>query len=93
MQNGLKLLQMDVATDFLNGELKKEVYMKQPDGFVTNGQDHLVCGLKRSIYGWKQSSRCWNVVLDKRLKKMGFVQTDSDPCIYVSTCWRDCVGH
>ena len=85
VQNGLKLHQMDVATAFLNGELKEEVYMKQPDGFETEGQEHLVCRLKRSIYGLKQSSRCWNSVLDKRLKKMGFVQTDSDPCIYVAS--------
>lgn len=76
VQNGLKLHQMDVATAFLNGELKEEVYMKQPESFVTKGQEHLVCRLKRSIYGLKQSSRCWNSVLDKRLKKMGFVQTD-----------------
>ena len=85
MQNGLKLHQMDVATAFLNGELKDEVYMKQPEGFVTKGHEHLFCRLKRSIYGLKQSSRCWNTVLDKKLKKMGFVRTDSDPCIYVAT--------
>ena len=81
----MKLHQMDVTTAFLNGELKEEVYMKQPEGFVIKGQEHLVCRLKRSIYGLKQSSRCWNSVLDKRLKKMGFVQTASDPCIYVAT--------
>ena len=85
VQNGLKLYQTDFATAFLNGELKEEVYMKQPEGFETKGQEHLVCKLKRSINGLKQSSRCWNFVLDRRLKKMGFVQTDSDPCIYVAT--------
>ena len=79
VQYGLKLHQMDVATAFLNGELKEEVYMKQPEGFETEGQEHLVCRLKQSIYGLKQSSRCWNSVLDKRLKKMGFVQTDRQP--------------
>ena len=68
VQYGLKLHQMDVATAFLNGDLKEEVYMKQPEGFETEGQEHLVCRLKRSIYGLKQSSRCWNSVLDKRLK-------------------------
>lgn len=40
VQNGLKLHHMDLATGFLNGELKEEVYMKQPDGFVTKGQEH-----------------------------------------------------
>ena len=56
--------------------------MRQPEGFVIPGQEHLVCRLKRSIYGLKQSPRCWNTVLDNHLKKMGFVQTDTDPCVY-----------
>ena len=56
--------------------------MRQPEGFVTPGKEHLVCRLKKSIYGLKQSSRCWNVVLDDHLEKMGFVQTTTDPCVY-----------
>ena len=85
VQNGLKLHQVDVTTAFLNGELEEEVYMKQPKGFVAKGQEHLVCKLKRSIYGLKQSPRCWNSALDSQLKKMGFVQTASDPCIYIAS--------
>ena len=86
-QHGLKLHQMDVATAFLNGKLEEEeeVYMKQPEGFVATGQENLVCKLKRSIYGLKQSSRCWNHALDGQLKKMGFKQTASDPCLYVTS--------
>ena len=84
MQNGLILHQVDVTTAFLNGELKEEVFMRQPEGLITKGQEHLVCRLKRSFYGLKQSprARCWNSVLDSQLKNMGFVQADSDPCIY-----------
>ena len=59
--------------------------MHQPEGFVTKGQEHLVCKLKRSIYGLKQSPRCWNSALHCQLKAMGFAQTTSDPCLYVST--------
>ena len=55
----LELYQMDIKTAFLNGELDKEIYMDQPIGFVTKGQEHKVCKLKRSIYGLKQSSRQW----------------------------------
>ena len=82
VQQGLQLHQVDVDTAFLNGELEEEVYMQQPEGFITPGKEHLVCRLKKSIYGLKQSSRCWNVVLDDHLKKMGFVQTTTDPCVY-----------
>ena len=43
VQNGLKLHHMDAATAFLNYERIEEVYMKQPEGFETKGQEHLVC--------------------------------------------------
>ena len=56
VQYGLKLHQIDVTTAFLNGELKEEVFMKQPVGFIKEGQEHLVCRLKRSIYGFKTVS-------------------------------------
>ena len=34
VQNDLKLHQVDDTTAFPNGDLKDEVYMKQPEGFV-----------------------------------------------------------
>ena len=50
---GLELQQRDVKTTFLNGDLEEEVYMKQPEGFSNSGGDHLVCKLRKSIYGLK----------------------------------------
>ena len=63
---------------FLHGELTEEVYMRQPEGFIEPGKEHLVCHLQRSIYGLKQSPRCWNHALDSQLKEMRFKQTSSD---------------
>ena len=57
--------------------------MKQPEGFEIKGKEHLVCQLKKSIYGLKQSSRCWNEALDKHLKSMNFKQSANDPWIYI----------
>ena len=57
--------------------------MKQPEQLEVKGKEHLVCKLKRSIYGLKQSSKCWNGALDKHLKKMGFKQSNNDPCICI----------
>ena len=71
-------------TAFLNGTLQEEVYMKQPPGYEKEGEEHLVCKLSKSIYGLKQSSRCWNMALDAHLKSVGFSQLKSDPCIYAS---------
>ncbi len=59
--------------------------MQQPEGFLADSQEHLVCRLEKSIYGLKQSPRCWNQALDTKLKMMGFTPSKSDPCVYVST--------
>ena len=83
IQYGMELHQMDADVVFLNGSLKEEIYMKQPDGFVVKGQENLVCKLKKSIYGLKQSPCCWNEALDEHLKKIGFVQSKADPCLYI----------
>ena len=50
-QYDLELHQMDVNIVFLNGELEKEAYLDQPEGFSPKGNDHMVCKLKKSIYG------------------------------------------
>ena len=47
----LKLHQMDATTAFLNGELKEDIFMKQPEGFAEQGKENLVCKLKKSLYG------------------------------------------
>ena len=75
--------QMDVVTAFLNGKLAEHIYMTQPEGFVTPGSENLVCKLKRSLYGLKQSPRCWNLVLDQYLKSLGFSQSSADQCVYI----------
>ncbi|GJS52768.1 integrase, catalytic region, zinc finger, CCHC-type containing protein [Tanacetum coccineum] len=55
----LTIYQMDVKTTFLNGELKEEVYVSQPEGFID--PDHLthVYRLKKALYGLKQALRAW----------------------------------
>ena len=52
----LELQQIVVKIAFLNGDLKEEVYIKQPKGFSFSDGKHLVCKLKRSIYKLKQAS-------------------------------------
>ena len=66
--------------------------MRQPDGFVVEGKENLVCKLKHSLYGLKQSPRCWNSTLDDYLKQLGFGRSTSDPCIYVASNGEMIVG-
>ena len=56
-----EIKQMDVKTAFLNDNLEEEVYMTQPEGFVSSRRANQVGKLKRSIYGLKQASRSWNI--------------------------------
>nr|GEW32074.1 ribonuclease H-like domain-containing protein [Tanacetum cinerariifolium] len=50
---------MDVKTEFINGLLKEEVYIAQPDGFVDPDYPEKVCHLRKALYGLKQASRAW----------------------------------
>ncbi|KAG7578569.1 Reverse transcriptase RNA-dependent DNA polymerase [Arabidopsis thaliana x Arabidopsis arenosa] len=74
--------QMDVHNAFLHGDLDEEVYMKPPPGFSQPG-DKRVCRLRKSIYGLKQSPRCWFAKLADALQKYGFKQTKSDYSLFV----------
>ncbi|GKA26604.1 retrotransposon protein, putative, ty1-copia subclass [Tanacetum coccineum] len=78
-----EIWQIDVKTAFLNGYLNEEVYMEQPEGFVSQKYPNRVCKLKRSIYGLKQASRQWNKRFDDEIKKFGFNQNRDEPCVYV----------
>jgi hypothetical protein len=77
-----EIWQMDVKTAFLNGFLKEELYMMQPEGFVDPKGANKVCKLQRSIYGLVQASRSWNIRFDEVIKAYGFVQTYGEACIY-----------
>ena len=69
---GWKLHEMDVKTTFLNGKIEEEVYIEQPEGFVTHGEKSHVCKLKKALYGLKQAPRVWYARIDGYLHSLGF---------------------
>ena len=85
VQNGMLIHQMDIVTAFLNRTLDEEIYMEQPPGYVKEGKERFVCKLKKSIYGLKQSPKCWNTVFKEHMESTNFKQCTTDPCIFVSS--------
>ena len=71
-------------TAFLNGFIKEELYMMQPEGFVDPKGVNKMCKLLKvlSIYGLVQASQSWNIRFDKLIKAYSFIQTCGEACIY-----------
>ena len=74
--------QLDVNTTFLHRDLEEENYMKQPKGFIVKGKKELVCRLKKSLYGLKQSPRMWYHKFDTYIQGLGFTRSKEDHCMY-----------
>jgi hypothetical protein len=72
---------MDVKGAYLNGDLKEEIYMNQPEGY--NDRTARLCRLIKTLYELKQSGREWNTKLNTKLQKIGFERLQSDPCVYI----------
>jgi hypothetical protein len=77
-----KVHQMDVKTTFLNGEIKEEVYVEQPQGFEVHDRETHVCRLKKDLYGLKQAPRAWYGRIDNFLTSLGFTKSSADPNLY-----------
>ena len=84
-QRQAHLHQMDVTTAFLYGDLEEDLYMAQPEGQAKPGEEAMVCKLRKSIYGLKQSPRMWNKRLDEFMRREGLIRIQEDHAIYVLT--------
>ncbi|KAI3685578.1 hypothetical protein L6452_34826 [Arctium lappa] len=75
--------QMDVKTAFLNGKLKEEVYVSQPEGFVNKDHPNHVYFLDKALYGLKQAPREWYDELSAFLVKSGFTKGSIDTTLFI----------
>ena len=74
--------QLDIKKAFLHGDLVEEVYMKQPPGFVAQGESGLVCRLHRSLYGLKQSLQAWFGLFSSVVQEFGMTRSTSDQYVF-----------
>nr|GEY13438.1 copia protein [Tanacetum cinerariifolium] len=81
--NEFELLEMDVKTTFLNGNLREEVYVSHPDGFVDQDNPNHVHKLKKALYGLKQAPRAWYDMLSSFLISQDFSKGSVDPTLFI----------
>ena len=91
VQNDMITHQMDVKMAYLNAPIDCDIYIQQPEGFEKIGKngETLVCKLKKSLYGLKQSGRNWNNMLHNYLCEEKFTQSLADPCVYTRNSEAD----
>ena len=80
--NGWEVHHLDVKTAFLHGDLKEDVYVTQPEGFVIKGSENKVYKLKKTLYGLRQAPRAWNEKLNRVLEDLNFKQCSKEPSLY-----------
>ncbi|GJU43881.1 zinc finger, CCHC-type containing protein [Tanacetum coccineum] len=80
--HNLIIHQMDVKIAFLNGELDKDVYMNQPQGFIMPGNENKVCKLIKSLYRLKQAPKQWHQKFDEVVLSNGYLPNKADKCVY-----------
>jgi hypothetical protein len=74
--------QMDVKTTFLHGDLEEEIYMNKLEGYAMKRKKELVCKLKKSLYGLKQSPRMCYQNFDTYMLVVDFTRSKEDHCVY-----------
>ena len=79
-QYGWIVFHLDVKNAFLHGELKEDIYVQQPTGFVKKEEEDKVYKLKKALYGLKQAPRTWYNKIEAYFVCNGF-----DKCLYEHT--------
>ncbi|GJY17673.1 zinc finger, CCHC-type containing protein [Tanacetum coccineum] len=80
--HGWQVHHLDVKSAFLHGDLKEEVYVTQPEGFIQQGNSGKVYKLTKALYGLRQAPRAWNMKLDQTLKSLDFKKCNLEQAVY-----------
>jgi hypothetical protein len=74
--------QMDVETAFLHGDLDEEIWMELPEGYQEENSEKKALRLIKSLYGLKQSPRCWNAKINQFMHQQHFYRCATDSAVY-----------
>ena len=77
----LKLWRLDFIRAYLNSLRGKDIYMKQPEGFIKPGYEEYICKLMYTIYGTMQGGHDWYKTLSKTYDDLGYITSRIDPCV------------
>ena len=76
------IYQFNIKSAFLNGELKEDVYVDQPEGYVAIGNEHKVYKLHKALYGLKQEPRAWYSRIDQYFLENDFERSMNEHTVY-----------
>ncbi|GJU55864.1 retrovirus-related pol polyprotein from transposon TNT 1-94 [Tanacetum coccineum] len=88
-EEGIDFEESFAPTTFLNGILREEVYVSQPDGFVDKDNPNHVYKLKKALYGLKQAPRAWYHLLSNFLLSREFSKGIVDPTLFIRRQGKD----
>ena len=82
---------IDIRNAYLYDKLDKEIYMRQPQGFIARGQENKVIHLQRALYGLKQGGLAWWKELNSSIKSLGFQHLLSDAGLFVCKDYKEII--
>ena len=77
------IIQFDIISAYLHGNLMEELYIEQPDGDTVSGKENWVWKLKKGLYGLVQAGRTWYEELSSHVESVGYTATSKDSTVYV----------
>ncbi|CAI7805589.1 unnamed protein product [Closterium sp. NIES-54] len=84
-QRDYELHSLDFSTDFLQGSLHEEIWLRRPLGFTGSFPASTKWSLRRPIYGLRQAPREWHDKLRTTLAALGFAPSAADPSLFLRT--------
>jgi hypothetical protein len=81
-QNDWEIHQIDIKSAYLHAEIKEDIYMRAPPGYLRAGDEGKVLKLLRCLYGLKQAGFEWSEELASVFLQIGFTWSQIDQAIY-----------